>query len=36
MSTYEIIVIIFLSMTFVLALMNMMIRIADKFSERRK
>jgi len=36
MSTYEVIVIIYLSMTFVLELIKMMIIIMDKFSGKRK
>ena len=36
MSAYELVVIIFLAMTFVLALIRLMIYIADKFSGKRK
>ena len=35
MSVYEIIVIVFVAMTFVIALVKLMIYIADKFSQRK-
>ena len=35
MSTYEIIVIIFLAMTFIVALVKLMIYLVDKFSQRK-
>ena len=36
MSTYEIVVIIFLSMTFTIGLVRFIIYIVDKFSRNRK